>query len=50
VKDEQGKRGQSQAESATLKGLGEYCKGKDVDECLKYFGEMLETVCSTCPN
>ena len=31
--------------------IGEYCKGADVEECKKYFGEgMLTRVCNTCPN
>jgi hypothetical protein len=30
--------------------LGEYCQGKEIETCRKTFGEMLERVCSTCPN
>lgn len=29
--------------------IGEYCGGKDVEQCRKMFGEQLEKVCSTCP-
>jgi len=31
-------------------GLGEYCRGVDVEECRKQFGTQLETLCATCPN
>lgn len=32
-------------------GVGQYCKGADVEECRKYFGERsLPVVCSTCPD
>lgn len=30
--------------------LGEYCQGKDVEECRAAFGESLPLICSTCPN
>ena len=30
--------------------LGEYCKGEEVENCRKMFGEGLEQVCRTCPN
>jgi len=34
----------------TDQGIGEYCKGADVEECMRYFGEAgLEAVCATCP-
>jgi len=29
--------------------IGEYCKSKHIKECEKYFGNMLERVCATCP-
>lgn len=31
-------------------GLGEYCKGRDVETCRKYFGSALLRVCTTCPD
>ena len=31
-------------------GLGEYCKGVEVDKCRKQFGTQLEAICATCPN
>lgn len=32
-------------------GIGEYCKGADVEECTKYFGkDVLKRVCASCPN
>lgn len=31
--------------------IGEYCKGRDIEECKKYFGDgLLKRVCETCPN
>jgi len=31
--------------------VGEHCRGADVEECRRYFGEeMLGRVCSTCPD
>jgi hypothetical protein len=30
--------------------IGEYCNGRYVEECKKYFGGMLANACSTCPN
>lgn len=31
--------------------IGEYCKGKDVDECRTYWGkEVMARICATCPN
>ena len=31
--------------------VGEHCRGADVEECRRYFGEeMLSRVCSTCPD
>lgn len=31
-------------------GLGEYCKGAEVEGCRATFGDQLERVCATCPN
>ncbi|MDH4100607.1 MAG: hypothetical protein OEV28_08525 [Nitrospirota bacterium] len=40
-----------QAAQRNNQGIGEYCKGADVEECRKYFGEdVLKQVCATCPN
>ena len=30
--------------------LGEYCRGADVEECRRMFGEGLARVCATCPD
>lgn len=29
--------------------IGDYCKGKEIENCRKAFGAQLERVCSTCP-
>jgi hypothetical protein len=31
------------------KHLGQYCQGKDIQECRGYFGDFLINVCATCP-
>ncbi|NVE18098.1 hypothetical protein HTZ97_16705, partial [Desulfuromonas acetoxidans] len=36
--------------SRTDQDVGEYCKGKDVEECRSMFGDALPRVCATCPN
>jgi hypothetical protein len=38
------------AKSKRSLGIGEYCRGKDIDECRGMFGEGLEAVCATCPS
>jgi len=30
--------------------IGGYCRGKDLEECRKMFGEGLARVCSSCPD
>jgi len=30
--------------------IGEYCNGRYVKDCEKYFGDMLANTCATCPN
>ena len=31
--------------------VGEYCGGKDLDECKAYFGDgVLPRICETCPD
>lgn len=30
--------------------IGQYCDGKDIEECRRMFGEALPRVCSTCPD
>lgn len=39
-------------EGATLQhqGVGDHCRGEEVDSCRERFREQLELVCSTCPN
>lgn len=32
------------------KYIGWYCKGSDVQQCGKMFGDKLEFVCLKCPN
>ena len=36
--------------AVTNQAIGEYCRGKDIEECRKNFGEGLARTCSTCPN
>ena len=31
------------------KSIGEYCQGRDINECYSYFGDNLLNICSTCP-
>lgn len=41
---------QKQKESnTTIKEVGHYCHGSDIDECKSYFGEDLTNICATCP-
>ena len=30
--------------------MGGYCRGKDVKECRRLFGERLPEICATCPD
>lgn len=30
--------------------VGEYCGGRDLEECRRMFGKVLEEVCATCPD
>lgn len=31
-------------------GIGEYCKGKNIEKCKKNFGDALKQACATCPD
>lgn len=31
-------------------GRGEYCGGRDIEECAKVYGAALDRVCATCPD
>ncbi|MCF6265230.1 MAG: hypothetical protein L3J57_01640 [Desulfuromusa sp.] len=44
------KSNDSAAPAKTDQQIGEYCKGKDLQECRAMFGDALAKVCSTCPN
>lgn len=39
-------------QTATKKeqGIGEYCQGKNIEECKKNFGDALIQACATCPD
>jgi hypothetical protein len=30
--------------------IGDYCSGKDIDECRKLFGDRLKDICANCPD
>lgn len=42
--------GKPTGEVARHQALGEYCQGKEIENCRLNFGDSLEHVCATCPN
>ena len=43
------KAGGEKAERGREQAVGEYCKGRDIEECRRVFGDGLPRVCATCP-
>ncbi len=41
--------GSKAVKQKTGQGIGEFCNGRDVEECGRYFGQGLPSVCATCP-
>jgi len=44
------KKGGSSSAGLQHQGLGDYCKGAEIEECRKVFGAQLDKICATCPN
>lgn len=42
--------GNGQGQVKEGQGIGEYCQGRDLEQCRKNFGDNLERICSTCPS